>query len=128
MILNIVTPSHKLVTDLEVTEVVVPGHSGELSVLPGHAPLVTELETGVLTYKTKDSEVRVAVSWGYCEISPKGIRVLAETAETKDSINKERAEKSLKVSQEKLSGSDLDMDGIQKYQRKLKRAQARLDV
>ena len=128
MILNIVTPTFKMVTDLEVSEVTIPAHRGELTILPDHAPLVSELNTGILTYKVGESKVRVAVSWGYCEVSPKGIRILAETAETKEFIDVNRAQQTLKLSEERLSSGELDPEAIAKYQRKAKRAQTRLEL
>ena len=51
--LNLVTPEKKLVTDLEVEEVIVPGFKGQLDILPGHAPLMTTLGTGVLRYRAR---------------------------------------------------------------------------
>ena len=82
--LTVVTPEKKFVTDLEVEEVLVPGFRGELNILPGHSPLLTTLSTGVLMYREKSSDtfVKLSVSWGYCEVNPTKILVLAETVES----------------------------------------------
>ena len=128
--LTLVTPEKKFVMDLEVDEVIVPGARGELNILSGHAPLVTTLSTGTLRYKEKGSNevVRVVVSWGYCEVSPRRVLVLAETIETMDQIDRERAERALKVSESKLEAGGLDPENILKYQRKMKRARERMNL
>lgn len=125
-----VTPEKKIITDLEVDEVIVPAHRGELDILPGHAPLITTLSIGVLKYRPKDSNVfeTAVVSWGYCEVSPEGVSVLAETAETLDEINKERAEEALRKAQQRLVDPDVEPDQIKKFQRKLDRARARIEA
>jgi F-type H+-transporting ATPase subunit epsilon len=125
-----VTPEKKIVTDIEVDEVIVPAYRGELDILPGHAPLVTTLNIGVLRYRPKGSNVfeSAVVSWGYCEVDPEGVNVLAETAETLDEINRERAEAALKKAQSRLVEPDLEPDQIKKFQRKLERARARIEV
>ena len=127
---TLVTPEKKYVEDLEVEEVIVPGHRGELNILEGHSPLVTTLSTGILRYKTKDSGdfVKAVVSWGYCEVGAGKVLVLAETVDTKDKIDLARVEESLRTSEEKLHSGDLNPDGVIKYQRKIKRALARKDL
>lgn len=129
-ILNLVTPEKKLVTDLEVDEVLVPGFKGQLDILPGHAPLITTLSTGVLRYRAKGTEnfEKVVVSWGYCQVNPTGIVILAETAESLEEIDRERAEKSRKETQAQLMDPILDPDQIIRLQRKLERANARLEA
>ena len=78
--LNVLTPEKKAVFDQEITEVTVPAHSGEMTILPGHAPLLTTLGTGILKYKLKGQEktFKAVLSWGYCEVAPGGVNVLAE--------------------------------------------------
>ena len=128
--LNIVTPNQKIVEGAEMEEVFVPAHRGELDIFPGHAPLVSTLSEGVLKYKLKDSsEMKaVAISWGYVEITPNGVNILAETAESKEEIDAARAEEAYKKAEALLSGSDITPDDIEKAQRKMRRAQARMDV
>lgn len=127
--LNLVTPYKKIETDLDVSEVIVPGHSGQLDILPGHAPLMTTLETGVVQYTTKDGANKsVSMSWGYCEVSPQSITILAETAESSEEIDKARAEKALQKAQQRLTEAGLTPIEVEKYQRKVKRARVRLDA
>ena len=128
--LTLVTPEKKFVTDLEVKEVVVPGARGELNILPGHAPLVTTLNTGVLKYQPKNSRevVKAVVSWGYCEVCPDKVLILAETVDMKDQIDQIRAKKALKTSENKLRVGDLGPEDIVKYQRKIKRSLERIHL
>ena len=128
--LNLVTPEKRILTDAEIDEVIVPGHRGQLDILPGHAPLITTLSTGVLKYRLKGSAdlVSVVVSWGYCEVHSEGVTVLAETAENLVEIDKQRAEAALKKAQTQLLDPILEPDQIVTIQRKLARAQARLDA
>ena len=103
-ILNLVTPEKRIVTDAAIDEVIVPGHVGQLDILPGHAPLITTLSTGVLKYRLKDAAQfeSVVVSWGYCEVHAQGVTILAETAEIPAEIDRARAEEALRRAQEKL--------------------------
>ena len=125
--LTLVTPERRLLTDVEVEEVFVPGHRGELNILPGHAPLMTTLTTGVLRYRLKGQTelLPVVVSWGYCQVNPKGVVVLAETAERPEDIDQDRALAAWKLSQERLDSGELDPDAVEKYRRKLGRSELR---
>lgn len=126
--LNLVTPEKRIVTDGEIEEVIVPGHRGQLDILPGHAPLITTLSTGVLKYRMKGSSAyeAVVVSWGYCEVHGEGVTVLAETAESLAEIDKKRAQEALALAEKKLMDPMLEPDQIETFQRKIRRAQARL--
>lgn len=128
--LNIVTPNKKIVAGQEMQEVFVPAYRGELNILPGHSPLVSTLSEGVLKYRLKNesNETAIAISWGYVEITPTGVNILAETAETKEEIDLTRAEEALKASEETLTKTDVTPQDIEKYHRKRKRAEARIDV
>ncbi|MCB0363085.1 MAG: ATP synthase F1 subunit epsilon [Bdellovibrionales bacterium] len=128
--LTLVTPQKKIVTDLEIEEVSVPAYRGELNILPGHAPLMSTLGVGLLRYRQKGGSgfEKAAISWGYCEVSPTGVNILAETAETKSDIDFDRVKSSLKKAEEKLKSGSLDPADTVKYQRKLKRALVRLEL
>ena len=128
--LTLVTPQKKLVTDLEIDEIFVPAYKGELNILPGHAPLLTTLETGVLRYRTKESNKlkKVAISWGYCEVFPHGVNILAETAEQPKDIDIDRVKVAQKKSEELLVEGQLNMDEIEKFQRKYIRSLVRSEV
>lgn len=128
--LSILTPEKRLLTDQEIDEVLVPGDRGQLDVLPGHAPLVTTLTAGVLRYRLKGEGASraIAVSWGYAEVNPDGVVILAETAETPEEIDRRRAEESLRKAQGFLAQMVAEPEEIEKYQRKIERALARLDL
>ncbi len=128
--LNLVTPEKKLVTDLEVDEVIVPGFKGQLDILPGHAPLMTTLGTGVVKYRLKGatSYETFLVSWGYCEVHPDGVIVLAEVAESLAEIDRARAEANLRKAQAALVDPLLESDQMVMMQRKVERNQARINA
>jgi F-type H+-transporting ATPase subunit epsilon len=128
--LTVVTPTKRLLVDLEVEELFVPAAKGELNILPGHSPLITTLSTGILRYRLKgESEAKpLVVSWGYCEVHPEGVNVLAETAETPEELDKERIHIALKSAEERLGSGELDEDGVAKYLRKTERARVRAEL
>ena len=116
--LFLATPESKLVGDAEVLDLTVPGHAGELNILPGHSPLMTSLEAGILSYRLANGESdRFAISWGYCQVSPEGVSVLVETAMKKESVDvnsltKSIADLELKAAQDVLE--DADWESLQK--------------
>ena len=128
--LNIVTPTKKLVAGAEMEEVFVPAFRGELNILPGHSPLVSTLSEGSLKYRLKgESKTEaIAISWGYVEVTPGGVNILAETAELKNEIDIERAERALKKAEGSLGKSDITPEEIEKLHRKRRRADARITV
>ncbi len=127
--LNIVTPNKKLVAGAEMEEVFVPAHRGELNILPGHAPLVSTLDPGVLKYRLKgETETHsVAISWGYAQVTPHGVNILAETAESKPEINLEKAKADLSDIEKALDEA-VTPDDILQYHEERKRAEARITV
>lgn len=129
-VLSLVTPEKKLVTDLEIEEVLVPGFKGQLDILPGHAPLMTTLGSGVVKYRLKNETKyeMVAVSWGYAEVHPEGVIILAEAAEAAEEIDRARAEAGLKHAEEKLLDPFLEADQVEVWRRKIAEEQARLDA
>lgn len=128
--LTLVTPERKFVTELDVEEVIVPGYRGQLDILPGHAPLVTTLDPGILMYRPagQTKYEKAAVSWGYCQVSPVGVNVLAESAERKEDIDKKWAQEALKDAEDVLEKGGLKGDEVQEYQRKAQRARVRLEL
>ena len=128
--LNLVTPEKKLVTELEIDEVLVPGFMGQLDILPGHAPLMTTLTTGVLKYRARGSSefLLVVVSWGYAQVHPGGVVILADLAEAREEIDRTKAEAGLREANAKLLDPLLDMDQMEVFRHKLDRAQARLEA
>ena len=102
--LVIVTPERQLLRET-VTEVNVPGANGSLGILPGHAPLITELGIGELGYRPKNSsEVQhLAIISGFAEVLGDRVSVLAETAERPEEIDVTRAAEAKKRAEERLA-------------------------
>ena len=128
--LNLVTPAKKLLTDVEVTEVIVPAFKGQLDILPGHAPLMTTLTAGVLQVFVKGESAprKAAISWGYLEVNPKGVSILADTAEWSGDLDRARAEENYKKAEKRLQEAGLGPDEYTISQRKAQKEKARLDV
>jgi len=124
--LEIVTPEKKVV-DTAATEVQIPGKNGYLGVLPGHAPLITELAVGEITYREGASEQRLAVAWGFAEVLPDKVTILAETAERPSEIDVERARKAKERAESLLANGDPNVD-VERALDALKRAELRLEV
>ena len=109
--LIIVTPERALINE-HVDEVEIPGADGYLGVLPGHAPLFTELKVGELGYRKDGQWHWLSVAWGFAEVLPDQVRVLAETAERAHEIDIERATRAKARAEERISkgGDDTDYD------------------
>lgn len=88
--LEIVTPEKKVV-ETEADSVTVPTASGEAGILPNHAPLISALKPGVLSFSNRSGTERIAVGGGFVEVNGDKVSVLADTAETADEINSEKA-------------------------------------
>jgi F-type H+-transporting ATPase subunit epsilon len=124
--LEIVTPEKKVV-DTAAEEVQIPGKNGYLGVLPGHAPLITELAVGEITFRENSIEQRLAVAWGFAEVLPNKVTILAESAERPSEIDVERARKSKERAERLLTSGDATVD-VERALDSLKRAETRLDV
>jgi F-type H+-transporting ATPase subunit epsilon len=124
--LEIVTPE-KLVVKDTAEEIQIPGRNGYIGVLPGHAPLITELGAGEISYRSGGQVHRFSMAWGFAEILPDRVTVLAETVERKDEIDVPRAQQSLARAEESLRSAQSEEDWSA-AQDKIQRAQVRLDV
>ncbi len=124
--LEIVTPEKKVV-DTAATEAQIPGKNGYLGVLPGHAPLITELAVGEVTFRAGGDEQRLAVAWGFAEVLPDKVTILAETAERPSEIDVERARKSKERAEQRLTSGDTNVD-VERSLDALHKAETRLEV
>jgi F-type H+-transporting ATPase subunit epsilon len=124
--LEIVTPEKKVV-DTAAAEVQIPGKSGYLGILPGHAPLITELAVGEITYRAGAEEQTLAVAWGFAEVLPDKVTILAETAERPSEIDVERARQAKARAEQRLSSGDATVD-VDRSLNALHKAETRLDV
>jgi F-type H+-transporting ATPase subunit epsilon len=124
--LEIVTPERLVVQDA-VTEVQIPGKNGYLGILPGHAPLITELSVGELSYRINGLSHYLAMAWGFAEVLPTRVTILAETAERAEDIDVERARRAKEKAEQMLHSNDPNTDFARALEA-LKHAEVRLDV
>ena len=95
--LDVVTPERRVLAE-PVDMVTVPGLGGEMGILPGHTPLISQLQTGVLTYVQEGKSYPLHVSGGFVEVRDDHVSVLADVAELPEEIDGARA----KLSRDKL--------------------------
>ncbi len=114
--LEIVTPDRALLRE-EVDEVVVPGSQGEFGVLPGHTPLLSALKIGELWYRQGQEKHYLAIAFGFVEVLPDRVTVLAQVGERAQEIDvqraeraKQRAEQRLAQAQPRLTQIDFDIE------------------
>lgn len=125
--LEVATPDREVVHE-SVDAVTLPGKDGYLGVLPGHAPLLSEMQAGELEYSGEKGRQYLSLTGGFAEVLPDRVIVLAHTAEHAEEIDVERAERARKRAQERLDrphDPDLDMD---RARAALERALARLQT
>jgi F-type H+-transporting ATPase subunit epsilon len=123
--LVVVTPEKKVV-ETETDQVELPGQLGYLGILPGHAPLISLLTTGVLTYRTGGAEKSLAISAGFVEVAGDSVSVLADLAEEPGQINADAAEKDRSRAQEELKTASRET--LDEIRARLGLAEARLAV
>ena len=124
--LEIVTPEKMVVRDV-AEEMQIPGKNGYLGVLPGHAPLITELAVGEISYRKGNETQYLAVAWGFAEVLPERVVILAETAERPEEIDEKRAEESKQRAEERLKSGSTEID-FTRAEDALQRAETRLQV
>ncbi len=122
--LEIATPERLLARE-QVTEAQIPAANGYLGILPGHAPLLSELGAGAMTYVADGRERVLAVDGGWVEVNEDHVRVLATIAEHADEIDADRADKSLKRAMTRLTSPDVTVDTV-RAMNAAKRARARI--
>jgi F-type H+-transporting ATPase subunit epsilon len=107
--LELVTPDRAIVRE-SVDEVQIPGAHGYLGVLPGHTPLLTTLQVGELWFRQGEEKFFVSVAFGFAEILPDRVVVLAQIAERAEDIDVARAEAAQKRAHERMEKSSVDVD------------------
>ena len=107
--LIIVTPEREVVRE-EVEELEIPGSEGYFGVLPGHAPLFSELKVGEVAYRKGTRWTFLSVAWGFVEVQPEQVRILAETAERAHEIDVDRAMRAKQRAEEMISRGGEDVD------------------
>lgn len=126
--LEIVTPERRIL-DAEVDSVTVPTATGEAGILPNHAPLVSALKPGVVSYTAKGNSDKFAITGGFVEVSSNRVSVLADSAESPDEIDitvvkadREAAEKAL------AAASQSSLEETESIRERLESAQVKLQV
>ena len=107
--LQIVSADRLLVNEL-VDEVEIPGSEGYFGVLPGHTPLLAMLHVGELWYRQGQEKHFLSIAFGFVEVQPDRVTILAQTAEAAAEIDRARAEAAKKRAEERLSRPTVDMD------------------
>ncbi len=107
--LQIVTPDRLLVQD-QVDEVEVPGAEGYFGVLPGHTPMLAALAVGELWYRKGQEKTYLSIAYGFAEVLPDRVTILARLAERAEEIDAERAETARRRAEERLAQPKSDLD------------------
>jgi F-type H+-transporting ATPase subunit epsilon len=107
--LEVVTPDRSVVTD-QVDEVEIPGSEGYFGVLPGHTPLLAMLQVGELWYRKGAEKVYLSIAFGFAEVLPDRVTILAQLAERADEIDTARAGAAKRRAEERLAKPALEMD------------------
>jgi len=124
--LEVITPE-KLALRETVDEVVLPGLGGELGILPDHTPLISQLQTGVLTYRQGSEKKLMHVSGGFVEILPDRVSVMSDVAERPEEIDYERALRARERAEKRLASGSPDIDP-RRAELKLQRAMVRIQL
>lgn len=107
--LQIVSADRSLVNE-QVDEVEIPGAEGYFGVLPGHTPLLSTLQIGTLWYRQGQATQYLAIAFGFAEVQPDRVTILAQIAEKPDEIDIARAEKAKRRAEERMASPVQDMD------------------
>lgn len=107
--LEIVTPDRAIVSQ-QVDEVELPGSEGYFGVLPGHTPLLASLQVGEMWYRTGQQKHYLAIAFGFAEVLPDRVTVLAHIAERAEDIDVSRAESAKQRAEQRVARPQVDMD------------------
>jgi F-type H+-transporting ATPase subunit epsilon len=107
--LEVVTPDRSVVTE-RVDEVEIPGADGYLGVLPGHTPLLAMLQVGELWYRKGSEKVYLSIAFGFAEVLPDRVTILAQLAERAEEIDVARAEAAKRRAEERIARPAAEMD------------------
>ena len=125
--LEVVPPKRRVLTE-PVDMVTVPGFGGELGILPGHTPLISQLQTGVLTYTQDGKSFPLHVSGGFVEVRDDHVSVLAEIAERPEEIDAARAKQSRERLEKQLNQWSGTEEDFEMARVKLERSVVRLQI
>ena len=126
ILLEVATPDHLLLSR-EVDEVIAPGSEGEFGVLPGHAHFLSMLKIGELRYRVGDQINFMAVLWGFAEVTPTKVTILAEIAEKAEDIDVDRAQAAVERAEQRLQVGGLPSE-LKEAQISLEKARLRRKI
>ena len=106
ILLEVVTPEKQLLSQ-QVDEVIAPGSEGEFGVLPGHCYFLSALRIGELRYRVGEQTSHMAILWGYAEVTPTKVTVMAEIAEKAEDIDVNRAQAAVEKAEQRLKSGGL---------------------
>ena len=125
--LEVVTPERRVLAEA-VNSVTAPGLNGDMQILPGHAALISELQTGVLAYNQGGTAQQLHVSGGFIEVNNDKVSVLAEIAERPEEIDAARARLAREHTEKQLSSWSGSEEDFEKARAKLERSMVRLQL
>ncbi|HYY41537.1 MAG TPA: F0F1 ATP synthase subunit epsilon [Pyrinomonadaceae bacterium] len=125
--LDVITPERSVLSEA-VDFVSVPGLGGELGILPGHTPLISQLQTGVLSYTQGGTSERLLVSGGFVEVNHDRVSVLADLAERPEEIDSASARQAREQAERALAAFTGDEADFARARAELDRADARLQL
>ncbi|NGZ02601.1 MAG: ATP synthase F1 subunit epsilon [Nitrospira sp. WS238] len=126
ILLEVVTPE-KLLLSQQVDEVIAPGSEGEFGVLPGHCHFLSTLRIGELRYRIGEQTNSMAVLWGFAEVTPTKVTVMAEIAEKAEDIDVERATAKVAEAEQRLQAGGLPSE-VKEAQISLEKARLRKKI
>lgn len=126
ILLEVVTPEKQLLSQ-QVDEVIAPGSEGEFGVLPGHCHFLSTLKIGELRYRVGDQTSHMAILWGYAEVTPTKVTVMAEIAEKAEDIDVERATAKVEEAEHRLQAGGLPSE-VKEAQISLEKARLRKKI
>jgi F-type H+-transporting ATPase subunit epsilon len=124
ILLEVVTPDRLLLSQ-QVDEVIAPGVEGEFGVLPGHAHFLTTLKIGELRYRSGEYRQYMSVLWGFAEVTPTKVTILAEIAEKAEDIDVDRAQAALERAERQLEAGGLLPSDVEAVRVSLEKARLR---
>ncbi len=125
--LDVITPQRRLLSE-QVDSVNVPGLNGELGILPGHTPLISALQTGILSYAQGGATRRLLVSGGFVEVNADRVSVLADLAEFPEEVNAQAARSEREEAERRLGAFSGPPEEMEAVRTELARATARLQL
>ncbi len=125
--LDVITPERRLLSE-EVDAVTVPGANGEIGVLPGHTPLISQLGSGLLAYTQGTTVRRIHVSGGFVEVNADRVSVLADVAETPDEVDASEARRARDEAERQLGSFSGSPEELASLRTNFERANARLQL